>query len=50
MKSCKWTYQDIEDYYDTQCEEGYAFVEGNVKDNKFKYCPYCGKLIKEAKA
>ena len=33
--------------YNTDCENMFEFVDGNPKDNNFKYCPYCGKAIKE---
>ena len=51
MKYCKWTYQDIDGFYETSCcgGEGFQFNEGGVKENKFVYCPYCGKKIKEIK-
>lgn len=51
MKYCKWTYNDLDDYYDIQCYfgGGYTFVEGGVKENHFVFCPYCGKKIKEKK-
>lgn len=45
---CIWEYNDIDDFYKTPCNNsGYAFNEGNLKENKFKFCPYCGRVIKE---
>ena len=29
------------------CGNDFQFIEGDVKDNEFKYCPYCGREIKE---
>ena len=47
---CFW--EEIEDYpgnhyYVTSCGQGHPFVNGNINDNQYIYCPYCGKLIKE---
>lgn len=45
---CIWEYNDIDGFYETPCNNsGYAFNEGNVKENKFKFCPYCGRVIRE---
>ena len=46
-KYCLWEYNDIDDFYETPCNNsGYAFTEGTIKENKFKFCPYCGKKIR----
>ena len=47
---CEWKLNDYfheDDYYDTSCGETGCFMEGGIKDNNYKYCPYCGKEIKE---
>lgn len=48
-QECEWEYQDDEGYYETKCGYSFYFLEGeNLTSNKtFKYCPYCGKSIKE---
>lgn len=33
--------------YETSCGEMTIFTVGNVDENNYKFCPYCGKLIKE---
>lgn len=45
---CKWyyTYSDEENIFDTDCGEGFYFESGGVGEDGFKYCPYCGRLIK----
>ena len=48
VASCEWTYDDIDDYYETACKNAYCLVDGTLKDNKHKYCPYCGGLIQLA--
>ena len=49
-KYCTWTHQIDEfgddDYWTTSCDNIFAFIEGNPKDNHFVYCPYCGRVIK----
>lgn len=33
--------------YSTECRETHAFDEGTPKENSFKFCCYCGNMIKE---
>jgi predicted RNA-binding Zn-ribbon protein involved in translation (DUF1610 family) len=42
---CNW--QNQEEYYDTSCGKGFFFDTGNLKENEFKFCPYCGEAIIE---
>ena len=46
--TCEW-YLDNFDYndYNTGCGSMFTFNERSVKDNRFKYCPYCGKEVTE---
>ena len=45
---CKWKLEDEEvNLYVTGCKEYYLLCEGTPEENKFRYCPYCGKKIKE---
>lgn len=47
--TCVWTSMedfDGDPFYETQCGESFCFIEGDVKYNGIKYCPYCGKKIK----
>jgi hypothetical protein len=44
---CEWTYDDDKDYWLTFC--GDVFIRGErSRDLNFKFCPYCGRKIKEA--
>lgn len=43
---CKWKY-DGEGFYETSCENSFFFDTGDRKENKFKYCPFCGNKIIE---
>jgi len=43
--SCCWTFDDIDCRWETECGEAHVFeVEGPV-ENKYNFCPYCGKQI-----
>jgi len=42
---CKWNYDEECDFYNTECDEAYCLIDGDLKDNKHNYCPFCGKKI-----
>lgn len=46
---CAWKYDDVDDYFATSCGKKYCFNHGHIKENHFKFCPLCGKKIKEEK-
>jgi len=48
VASYEWTYDEMDDYYETACKNAYCLADGTLKDNKHKYCPYCGGLIQLA--
>jgi hypothetical protein len=33
--------------YDTECGNTHYFSEGGISDNNYRFCPFCGKPIKE---
>ncbi len=43
--SCTWEYDEHYDYWETGCGNNHVFAAGGVKENGYKYCPYCGKEI-----
>lgn len=43
---CKWQIDD-EGIYETGCGNRFEFWEGTPKENRFIYCPYCGKPLIE---
>ena len=44
---CEWMQDDgATDIYDTECGNSHMFIDGSPSDNKYEYCPYCGKEIK----
>lgn len=44
--SCSWK-PDDDGVFDTGCDNKFFFAEGTPTDNEFKFCPYCGKHLKE---
>lgn len=48
--TCEWK-QDrtILSEYSIECGGYHTFDDGNVYNNNYKYCPYCGKKIKETR-
>lgn len=33
--------------YDTECGNAHYFSEGGISDNQYRFCPFCGKPIKQ---
>jgi hypothetical protein len=48
---CKWEIDphDEQCIHHTSCGEAHCFVDGDVQDNQYKFCPFCGNEIKEIK-
>lgn len=45
---CEWINDEIQDeHYTTGCDNEQYFTDGNIQDNQYLFCPYCGKKIKE---
>lgn len=42
---CTWIADG--DFWRTDCDQGFIFNDGGPGENKFVYCPYCGKAITE---
>lgn len=48
METCVWTLileEFFGGYYETDCGNSFYFETGNVVDNEFHFCPYCGRRI-----
>lgn len=43
---CEWKYDEDLCFYETSCGNGQYFTDGKVEQNKYKYCPFCGRKIK----
>ena len=46
-KVCKWTYDNCDGCYETSCKNMFEFTVDGIRQNEFKYCPYCGGKIQE---
>lgn len=44
---CEWKENEEYGYWETGCKATFEFIEGDMDDNSFKFCPYCGKKILE---
>jgi len=46
---CEWRKESDnwgDTYWETGCHNCFSFSEGGVDENGFKYCVYCGGVIK----
>ena len=43
---CEWKYNNSEYYWESSCENLHIFMSDGPKENKYGFCPYCGKKIK----
>ena len=50
-EKCTWTVDVDFDcrFHETSCNKTFQFTDDGVKENKFRYCPFCGKIIKSNK-
>jgi len=44
LHACIWKADD-EGNWGTQCGNLFAFNDGDPLDNRFAFCPYCGKVL-----
>ena len=44
---CEWKYNNSEYYWESSCEHLHIFMSDGPEENEYKFCPYCGKKIKE---
>jgi len=45
---CLWI-EDDDGVYQTSCLHSFEFIDGTPESNRIKFCPYCGKLIRQSK-
>lgn len=43
--TCEWKYYENDFVWETSCKHAFQFEAGDVAENEFAYCPYCGKKI-----
>ena len=46
MNECIWS-EDEDGLWWTACKEIHEFFDGTPTENSYKFCPYCGKELKE---
>jgi hypothetical protein len=48
---CQWRIDDDwqeDTVYKTTCGHSHMFTAGDIADNSYKFCPYCGLAIEES--
>ena len=45
-QTCIWR-QDADGNWQTDCENSFVLIGGTPSENGMRYCPYCGKRLKE---
>ena len=46
-RPCIWTRDEDEDNaWDTLCGDKHIFIVDGPLENKYKYCPYCGRDLR----
>jgi hypothetical protein len=41
----KFTNNYDDEVYETECGNSLVFFDGGPRENEYKYCPFCGKVI-----
>ena len=44
---CHWREDRSCGFWETECQNAFNFETGTPTSNDFKFCPYCGKELKE---
>lgn len=50
IKECEWEYEadfDENPAWGSSCGGVHCFIEGDIEENEYKFCPKCGGKIKE---
>ena len=48
-RTCEW-HRWESGQYETKCDNVFEFTHEGIKENDFKYCPFCGGSITEKQA
>ena len=50
IKYCNWQWDSMYDSYHTDCGKFIHAIKikEHIDNNRFKFCPYCGAIIKES--
>ena len=46
--TCTWKENEEYGMYETGCGNAFQTIEGDIEENNFKFCPYCGGKIRGA--
>lgn len=44
-ETCTWKLDEEYQMYETGCGNAFECMEGDIEENNFKFCPYCGGKI-----
>ena len=44
--TCTWI-ENEDGVYETNCDNMFVFNDGGPVENGFRYCPYCGRELRE---
>jgi hypothetical protein len=47
MDICVWKFIENDGYWETDCKHTFWLDTGTPFENKFEFCPYCGKELVE---
>lgn len=48
VEECLWAYDEWHDGWETGCGEAFCITDGKPTDNLMRFCPYCGRVLREA--
>jgi hypothetical protein len=49
VERCVWR-RDADGVYETDCDNAFCFEDGGARENRARFCMYCGKPIVEERA
>lgn len=44
-ETCYWTLASDDDFWETDCGQAFQPTDGTPRENKMRFCCYCGKLL-----
>ena len=47
---CVWSQDEWDEWglWESECGQGFCLEDGDPTDSGMRFCPYCGKLVKQA--
>ena len=43
---CKWAYDNFHEMWETACGNAWTLCDGTPAENRMKFCPFCGLILK----